>query len=88
MLDGLERARELDYRLVILVGDLPYYARAGFEPTPLDHISFPGPVDPARILHVELIPDALKAYRGLVRGTPIASPLGRDRTAFRSGERH
>ena len=73
MLDGLERARELDYRLVILVGDLPYYARAGFEPTPLDHIAFPGPVDPARILHVELIPDALKAYRGLVRGT--RSPL-------------
>ena len=75
MLDGLERARELDYRLVILVGDLPYYARAGFEPTPLGHISFPGPVDPARILHVELIPDALKAYRGLVRGIPSQSPL-------------
>jgi predicted N-acetyltransferase YhbS len=73
MLNGLERARELDYRLVILVGDQPYYARAGFEPTPLGHISFPGPVDPARILHVELIPDALKAYRGLVRGT--RSPL-------------
>ena len=75
MLDGLGRARELDYRLVILVGDLPYYARAGFGPTPLDHIVFPGPVDPARILHVELVPGALEAYRGLVRGIPIQSPL-------------
>jgi len=75
MLDGLERARVLDYKLVILVGDLPYYSRAGFEPTPAGHIAFPGPVDPSRILHVELIPDALKAYRGLVRGISSRSPL-------------
>ncbi len=68
MLDGLERARTLDYRLVTLVGDLPYYARAGFGSTPLGHIVFPGPVDPARILHIELIPDVLEAYRGLVQG--------------------
>ena len=76
MLDGLERARELDYRLVILVGDLPYYARAGFGSTPFERIALPGPVDPARILHVELIPGALSAYRGLVRGMP-SHPRGR-----------
>jgi predicted N-acetyltransferase YhbS len=70
MLDGLGRARSLDYRLVTLVGDLPYYARAGFGATPPGHIILPGPVDPARILHVELIPDVLEAYRGLVRGIP------------------
>ncbi len=68
MLDGLERARALDYRLVTLVGDLPYYARAGFSATRLGHIVFPGPVDPWRILHVELVPDVLEAYRGLIRG--------------------
>ena len=45
MLEGLGRARELDYRLVTLVGDLPYYARAGFKPTPFERIVFPGPVD-------------------------------------------
>lgn len=70
MLDGLERARSLDYRLVTLVGDPPYYARAGFGATRPGHIIFPGPVDPARILHVELIPDVLEAYRGLVRVIP------------------
>ena len=70
MLDGLRRARNLDYRLVILVGDLPYYARAGFRATPQGRILFPGPVDPARILYAELDPDALEAYRGLVRGIP------------------
>lgn len=75
MLDGLGRARELDYRLVTLVGDLPYYARAGFERTPLGRIVLPGPVDPVRILHVELISGALETYRGLVRGIPPQSPL-------------
>ena len=75
ILEGIERAGELDYRLVTLVGDLPYYARAGFGATPFEHIVLPGPVDPARILHVELIPDALKAYRGLVRGIPSQPPF-------------
>ena len=68
MLEGHERAREFDYKLVILVGDLPYYARAGFCATPHGHIVLPGPVDPARLLHAALVPGALDAYRGPVRG--------------------
>ncbi len=72
MLEGLERARALDYRLVALVGDLPYYARAGFKPAPLGRIVLPGPVDPARILHAELAPEALNAYCGLVQGIGTA----------------
>jgi predicted N-acetyltransferase YhbS len=70
MLDGMARACDLGYSLVILVGDLPYYARAGFAPTPLGRIAMPGPVDPARLLYAELIPGALKRYQGLVRGIP------------------
>lgn len=35
---------------VILVGDEAYYARHGFEQVPPGQITFPGPVDPARIL--------------------------------------
>ncbi|MFY9639372.1 MAG: N-acetyltransferase [Rhodomicrobium sp.] len=68
MLEGLRRARELGYQLVILVGDLPYYARAGFATVPPGRILLPGPVDPARLLYAELVPGALEAYRGLVRG--------------------
>ncbi|MGC2603662.1 MAG: N-acetyltransferase, partial [Rhodomicrobium sp.] len=68
MLEGLRRARELGYQLVILVGDLPYYARAGFAAVPPERILLPGPVDPARLLYAELVPGALEAYRGLVRG--------------------
>ncbi|HZV22002.1 MAG TPA: N-acetyltransferase [Hyphomicrobiales bacterium] len=73
MLEGIERARGLGYRLVILVGDLPYYARAGFAVVPQDRIVLPGPADPARLLYVELIPDALESYRGMVRGYPCGN---------------
>jgi predicted N-acetyltransferase YhbS len=68
MLEGIKRARELGYKLIILVGDLPYYARAGFAVAPSGRILLPGPVDPARLLYVELSPGALEAYRGLLRG--------------------
>jgi predicted N-acetyltransferase YhbS len=69
MLGGMMRAREFDYKLVILVGDLPYYSRAGFGAVPEGRIVLPGPADPARILCAELFPGALEAYRGLVRGS-------------------
>jgi predicted N-acetyltransferase YhbS len=68
MLEGLARAAKLGYKLVILVGDLPYYARAGFSVAPLGQIVMPGPVDPARLLYCELVPGALEAYRGVVHG--------------------
>jgi predicted N-acetyltransferase YhbS len=71
MLEGIGRARELGYKLVVLVGDLPYYARAGFAVVPRGRITLPGPVDPARLLYVELVPGAIEAFRGLVRGLRV-----------------
>ena len=65
---GLELAREQGYALVLLVGDLPYYERFGFRRVPAGQIMLPGPVDPARLLAVELMPDALKTFEGWVRG--------------------
>ena len=65
---GLDRARALGYAFAVLAGDLPYYARAGFAAVPAGRICLPGPVDPARLLYVELSPDALESYRGPVRG--------------------
>ncbi|MEC9368671.1 MAG: N-acetyltransferase [Pseudomonadota bacterium] len=66
--EGMERARKLGYRLVLLVGDMPYYGRFGFNPVPVGQILFPGPVDPARILFAELEAGALADYRGPIRG--------------------
>lgn len=51
---GLADAKELGYRLVILVGDEPYYVKVGFGPVPPGRLTMPGPVDPARLLYREL----------------------------------
>jgi predicted N-acetyltransferase YhbS len=70
MREGMARGRDLGYALVILVGDLPYYARAGFAVCPAGRITLPGPVDPSRLLYSELVPGALERYAGLARGAP------------------
>jgi predicted N-acetyltransferase YhbS len=65
---GLKLAKDQDFTLVLLVGDLPYYERFGFQRVPPGQIVLPGPVDPARLLGVELSPGALKKYEGIVQG--------------------
>jgi predicted N-acetyltransferase YhbS len=63
---GLAQAARLGHRLVILVGDAPYYARVGFEKVPDGQLVLPGPVDPQRFLYLELVPSALAEAHGLV----------------------
>jgi len=65
---SLEAARAAGGRLVVLVGDAPYYGRIGFVTTPPGRIVLPGPVDPARVLHYELQPGAFEGVTGKVRG--------------------
>jgi predicted N-acetyltransferase YhbS len=64
---GLADARAKGYRLVVLVGDEPYYARAGFKRIPKGKVTMPGPVDPARLLVVELAEGAFETVSGKVR---------------------
>ena len=64
---GIEQARALGRRAVILVGDPPYYARVGFAPLPRDSVQFPGPVDRGRILGLALADGALECLKGEVR---------------------
>lgn len=54
--------------LILLVGDEPYYRRVGYRRVPPGQIRLPGPVDPMRLLALELVPDALKTIAGDVRG--------------------
>jgi predicted N-acetyltransferase YhbS len=63
---ALEDARAAGIALVVLVGDEPYYARLGFRRVPRAQIVMPGPVDPDRLLSVELVPCALAGFRGPV----------------------
>ena len=66
--EGLARARGDGFSLVLLVGDMPYYGRFGFKPVPPARITLPGPVDPARLLYVELVPGAIESAAGSVKG--------------------
>ncbi|MBY0613198.1 MAG: N-acetyltransferase [Beijerinckiaceae bacterium] len=56
---SIDAARALGYQLVILIGDEPYYGRFGFRRVPFEAIDLPGPVDPARLLHLDLAEGAL-----------------------------
>jgi predicted N-acetyltransferase YhbS len=66
--EGLARAGAEGFRLVLLVGNMPYYGRFGFAPVPPGQIALPGPVDPARLLALELSPGALAGAVGQVKG--------------------
>ena len=50
MRHSLRAAAEMEFRGVLLVGDPPYYARAGFAAVPPGRMEFPGPVDERRLL--------------------------------------
>ncbi len=65
---SLEAAKAAGWKLVVLVGDEPYYARMGFQRAPAGRISLPGPVNPERLLYCELEPGALAATNGEARG--------------------
>jgi predicted N-acetyltransferase YhbS len=71
---ALDTAKAGGAKLMILVGDHPYYGRFGFKPVPFGQIVFPGPVNPQRILACELEDDALAAFRGLVVALPQQEP--------------
>jgi predicted N-acetyltransferase YhbS len=63
---ALAEARSKGHRLVVLVGDEPYYAKGGFKRIPKGQVTMPGPVDPARLLIAELEPGAFDGVSGSV----------------------
>lgn len=62
----LEKAANLGYEAVILVGDEPYYARVGFSDTAARGLHMPGPVDRTRLLARELVSGALEQVSGMI----------------------
>src|SRR5271165_4160622 len=64
---ALKDAAAQGHRLVILVGDEPYYGKAGFKPIPPGRATMPGPVDPARLLVAELTAGAFDGVSGAIR---------------------
>jgi len=64
---ALGAAKAAGHRLVVLVGDVPYYGRFGFKRVPKRQATMPGPVDPARLLVAELVEGAFAGVSGPIR---------------------
>ncbi len=64
---ALQEAKAKGHRIVILVGDEPYYGKSGFKRVPPGRATMPGPVDPARLLVAELAEGAFDGVSGPIR---------------------
>jgi predicted N-acetyltransferase YhbS len=64
---ALKEAARKGHRLIILVGDEPYYGKSGFKRIPKGRAIMPGPVDPARLLVAELSEGAFEGVSGQIR---------------------
>jgi predicted N-acetyltransferase YhbS len=64
---ALASAKTKGHRLVVLVGDEPYYGKSGFKRIAKGRVTMPGPVDPARLLVCELVEGAFEGVSGPIR---------------------
>jgi predicted N-acetyltransferase YhbS len=64
---ALAEAKNRGHQLVVLVGDEPYYEKAGFKRIPKGRATMPGPADPARLLVCELADGAFDGVSGPIR---------------------
>jgi predicted N-acetyltransferase YhbS len=64
---SIKAAKEAGERLILLVGDEPYYGRMGFKKVPRGRVKLPGPVDPERVLVLELVEGAFDNVSGTTR---------------------
>ena len=67
MQTSVKRAKADGHPAIILVGDLSYYQKFGFERVPKGNITLPGPVDPARLLICKLNLKGDTSIEGLAR---------------------
>lgn len=68
---GIEAAKQGPWRGILLVGDEPYYARAGFSRLPPGRVRFPGPVDERRVLGLSLKGGEMLTVSGQIRRAKI-----------------
>jgi len=63
---GLDRARDLGHRIVVVVGHPNYYPRFGFTPARAQGLEAPFPVSDPAFMALALVPGALDGVHGLV----------------------
>lgn len=64
---SLSEAKAKGIKLVMLVGDEPYYSRVGFKHIPRGRVTMSSPVDYARVLICELEDGAFEGVSGRIR---------------------
>lgn len=67
MRETLAEAGLAGWERVILIGDLPYYARFGFSRDPVRNLDFPAPYNPDRLLGKPLVEGGFVGCSGMVR---------------------
>jgi predicted N-acetyltransferase YhbS len=71
---AIARARLAGHRVIVLVGDAPYYGRFGFTAAKTGELWMPGRFERDRLLAVELKSDTLAGARGMIAATGRLAP--------------
>lgn len=71
MREGLARAAAEGHRIVVLVGDEPYYRRFGFMRALARRLRLPGWVDKKRFLARELVAGAMTGVSGMIGNVSV-----------------
>ena len=66
---AVETAKAEGHKLILLVGDEPYYSRFGFSRALAEPLDLPGFYEPARFLAHEFVPGALARAQGMVQAS-------------------
>jgi predicted N-acetyltransferase YhbS len=72
---AIREARQRGHRVVLLVGDAPYYGRFGFTAAKTAELWMPGRFERHRLLALELAPGALDGAFGLIVATGRREPV-------------
>ena len=76
---ALAAAKARGHRVVILLGDAPYYARFGFSAAKTRELTLPGAFERDRLLGLELVEGGLDGAWGMI--VPIGAPLPKTRAS-------
>jgi predicted N-acetyltransferase YhbS len=87
MRHAIEEAERLGHRVILLVGDAPYYSRFGFSAGKTGSLAMPGPYERHRLLALELEADALDGAYGVLRAAGRPSALALPASSAEGGRR-
>ena len=83
MRHGIDAARRLGHKLIVLVGDPEYYNPFGFTREAALALKLPGPVEERRFLALPLVEGALAGVGGMIGRGPAGSATSAARRAAR-----